>query len=54
MMKIVEKAPFIDFVNLNYKDYRTIIYHFQLSVIKRSNFNNIIIWMVKFTIYNGL
>ena len=55
-MKIVEEASFIDFVNLNYEDYRTIIYHFQLSVIqpKRSNFNNIIIWMVKFTIYNGL
>ena len=54
MMKIVEEASFIDFVNLNYEDYRTIIYHLQLSVIKRRSVNNIIIWMVKSTIYIGL
>ena len=55
-MKIVEEASFIDFVNLNYEDYRTIIYHLQLSVIqpKRRSVNNIIIWMVKLTIYIGL
>ena len=50
-MKIVEEASFIDFVNLNYEDYRTIIYHLQL---KRRSVNNIIIWMVKSTIYIGL